>query len=155
MKCDMDEILTTIRTEARKLGACDILDNVTSLEAGVAIFLSPKGMEFCKKQSFPTLLCCRDLNRLPKNKLKKMGIYIDAGLIQLKNPHGYKETKAIALIGNTHARITYKGNHQRFVLFLMHGASAEIIVKEYAVLRIEKTDDTSIKITKDLHSITL
>ncbi len=60
------------------LGACDLKDNVDSLESAIRMMFTPQGREFCVKTGFPTLEFLRkhkeELNAIP-------GVFIDDGRI--------------------------------------------------------------------------
>lgn len=93
----------------------------------VALFVSTQGMEFCVKNRFPNLATFRLFK--PYGVDKKYGIYIDAGVITLKNP------ERAVLIGRTSATITCD-ECKRHDIVLLHGAKAVINATKWAVASV-------------------
>ncbi len=106
------------------LGACKKTDNATNWRSLCELFFSPQGREFCKKKDFPTL----DMFRSIKDNVKTYNVFVET------------ETRCInediALI---HCRgvLSYSGLDKVYKIILMHGASAEIRLRDNAVVMIE------------------
>ena len=97
-----------------------------TIEDIAEVFLSTQGLEFCMKYHFPNMAPFR----LFKDKgAEKYGIYIDAGVITLKNP-----ARAI-LIGRTSATVNCDECKQHEIV-LLHGARAVVNASKWAVASV-------------------
>lgn len=68
---------------AEKYRMCDMFKGTEDLQSLIRLFTSPQGMEFCIKHRFPNIATFRLFK--PFNP-EKYGVYIDAGIITLRNP---------------------------------------------------------------------
>ena len=93
---------------------------------GTDVFTSRQGLEFCIRYHFPNIATFR----LFKGQgVEKYGIYIDAGVITLKNP-----ARAI-LIGRTSATVNCDECKQHEIV-LLHGARAVVNASKWAVASV-------------------
>lgn len=124
----MEELIRQIYAQARLLGACQRFRGTEkTLDDIVRLFCSPQGMEFCIKNHFPNIATFRLFK--PFNP-EKYGIYIDAGIITLKNP------KKAVLIGRTSATINCD-TLERHEIFLLHNAKAVINASRWTVVAVQ------------------
>lgn len=124
----MEELIRQIYAQARLLGACQRFRGTEkTLDDIVRLFCSPQGMEFCIKNHFPNIATFRLFK--PFNP-EKYGIYIDAGIITLKNP------KKAVLIGRTSATINCD-TLERHEIFLLHNAKAVINASGWTVVAVQ------------------
>lgn len=140
----METLIKQIYAQARLMGACNLFTGrERTLDDIVKLFLTPQGMEFCIKNHFPNTATFRQFK---KQGVERFGIYIDAGVITLKNPR-----KAV-LIGRTSATINCD-SIERHEVFLLHGAKAVVNASKWAVVAttveqgctiIRNTSDNSI-----------
>ena len=106
---------------AEKYRMCDMFKGTEDLQSLIRLFTSPQGMEFCIKHRFPNIATFNP---------EKYGVYIDAGIITLRNPG-----KAV-LIGRTNATINCD-TLERHEIFLLHGAKAFINASGWAVVSVK------------------
>lgn len=122
--------------DAIKLGACEKAKDVKDLQSLAKLFFSPQGREFCLKNNYPDLEAFRSLE-----DAGKYNVFIDRGV--------EKNNEDIALI-NSHGKLKFNNPNKPYLVILMHGASAEINIENYSVVRIEgigatvKKDKTSV-----------
>lgn len=126
--------------EAIKLGACKGTEKADNLRKMATLFFSPQGVEFCLKHNYPSLDKFRELNA------EEFGVYVDK-IVKLKNTD-------TALI-NSQAKLEFSGLEKSYKVILMHGAKAEITIKNHAVIKVEKSYDSEVKIKNDGSGIIL
>ncbi len=129
-----EDIIKKIHAQARRLGACQLFKGSETLEEIIDLFLSPQGQEFCVKNRFPNIATVRLFKGMG---VEKHGIYIDAGVLTLKNP-----SKAV-LIGRTSATVNCDTLEQHEVI-LMHGAKATVNAQKWAVVKVTCGDGSSV-----------
>lgn len=112
---------------AHKLAECKMFKGTETLEELAQLFLSPQGLEFCLAANFPSLATLRIFK---KYDTRRLGFYIDAGTIRLKNPG------KVVLIGRTNATIECDTCEAHTVV-TMHGATATVVASGWAVVRTE------------------
>lgn len=108
--------------EAIKLGACKEVRSVTDIESLVSLFFSPQGREFCISNNYPTKETFEALN------LSKYGVFVDREI--------EKRNSNIGLIGG-HGVLTFDDPSKTYLVILMHGATADIHITNYCVVRVE------------------
>lgn len=141
-------MITKILNGATALGACRKTNGITSAEQLAALFFSPQGREFCLKHNYPTLAMWREI-KASIHSLEKLGFYIDAGTIELRN----KET--IAIIGQTRCVAKFDENNSIFHTIALHGAKATINACNYAVFEAEADAASEVETIKDKTAIRL
>lgn len=122
---------------ARKLKECEMFKGSENLEELINLMFTSKGIEFLTKFNFPSLSTFR---KFKKYHPERFGVYIDCGKISLT------EARRAFLVGNTIATANYcetAGNR----LYLMHGATASVIVSGYSVLKVEKDASSNVNCT--------
>ncbi len=134
-----------ILQQAISLGACSKSNGVTDWRTLVWLFFSPQGYEFCENNNFPTL----DMFREIKDEVMPHNVFVDAG-IQKRSNDSY-----VALVGDTKGELYFDDNTKIHKVILMHGASADIVVRNYAVVRLINIGNCNIRIHKDKTSIIL
>lgn len=108
-----------------RYGACRLADGISSLESAVRMMFTPQGREFCVKTGFPTL----EFLRAHKEELNTIrGIYIDAGLVRVHYNHD------VLIAGETAATLYANKPDRLYKMIAMHGATAYIKAKNYAVV---------------------
>lgn len=129
---------------AAKLNACQMFKGDESIEGLVELMFSYEGIEFMTHLSggFPDLAVFRKFKRFSPEKL---GVYIDAGQITLKNPE-----KAF-LVGNTVAVLQYDELKAKR-LVMMHGAKATVEASGWAVVKIDTDGTCNVEIKKSDHA---
>lgn len=120
---------------AEKYRTCDMFKGTErTIEELAAVFTSRQGLEFCVRYHFPNLATFR----LFKGQgVEKYGIYIDAGVITLKNPE-----RAI-LVGRTSATVNCDECEQHN-LVLLHGAKAVVNASKWAVASVSASSGCSV-----------
>lgn len=129
------DILSDIKSKASKLGACDKLGKVDSVDGLANLLFSPQGVEFCEKTGFPDT---DTLRLLPETDRERHGVFLDKGIINVHNP------KKIAVFGNTVLNSVYDGAAESYKVLLMHGAKAVITASGYAVVSIHGEGEVSV-----------
>lgn len=123
----MEKIIRQIYAQAKLLGACTrFTGKEQTLEDIISLFTSPQGLEFCIKNHFPNIATLRLFKQYG---VEKYGIYIDAGVITLKNPE-----KAV-LIGKTSATVNCDTCERHEVVF-MHGAKGTVNASKWSVVHV-------------------
>lgn len=117
----------SLHNVAEKYRKCNMFKGTErSIEELAAVFTSRQGLEFCIRYHFPNIATFR----LFKGQgVEKYGIYIDAGVITLKNP-----ARAI-LIGRTSATVNCDECKQHEIV-LLHGARAIMNASKWAVASV-------------------
>ena len=131
--------------EAVDLGACEKTNNVSSWKTLSRLFFSPQGIEFCSKNNFPTLAMFRQMD----DEIASNCVFVDAGVVQRNND------SAIALIGNTDARLVFDDPTKVHKVIVMHGATAFIVARNYAVVKLVNIGNNKVSVSKDSSSVIL
>lgn len=125
---DITSIIQSLYEQARLSGACDKFTGAErTIDDIVRLFLSPQGIEFCMKHHFPNMAAVRQFKG---QGLERYGIYIDAGMISLREP------ERVVLIGRTTATIRVS-ELKRHEIIVMHGAKAAVTATKWAVVRLQ------------------
>lgn len=119
------EAIREIITSANHLGACELLEGITTLEGLIELMFSPQGIEFCTSNHFPTLQQWRALSLIVD--LTIHDIYVDKPHVQLSNP-----TRCV-IVGDSSAVIHYD-TLARQTLLCFHSPSVEVVASGWAVL---------------------
>lgn len=141
-------MIAKILNGATALGACQKTEGITTAEQLAALYFSPQGREFCLKHNYPTLPMWREIKAHIPN-LTGLGIYIDAGAIELQNKGN------IALIGQTRADAKFDKNNSVFHVLVLCGAKAIINAGNYSVFEVEADQTSDVEITQDKTAIRL
>lgn len=131
----MSTTLDKIKRTAASIGACKRIKDPASWEELIQLFFSAQGREFCKLHDFPGVVLWDEIKR--DCNLEKYGIFVDAGEVARTG------IVDIALIGNTRGVLSFETPSSIHRIILMHGASADITVRNHAVVLIEKIGFTS------------
>ena len=138
----IDEILQ----KALQMGACNKSNGVTDWKTLVWLFFTPQGIEFCQKNNFPTLEMFRDI----KEEVEGFNVFVDAGVQKRSND------SCVALIGpKTKGELVFDDNTKVHKVIVMHGAKLDIVLRNYAVVRLINIGDNEIRRHKDKTSIIL
>ena len=138
----IDEILH----EALQLGACNKSNGVTDWKTLVWLFFTPQGIEFCQKNNFPTLEMFRDI----KEEVEGFNVFVDAGVQKRSND------SCVALIGpKTKGELVFDDNTKVHKVIVMHGAKLDIVLRNYAVVRLINIGDCEVRKHRDKISIIL
>lgn len=132
---NLDELINQVYNQAKLIGVCPrFTGKEKTMDDIVRLFTSPQGIEYCIEHHFPNIATIRLFKGLG---VEKHGIYIDAGVITLKNP-----SKAV-LIGRTSATVNCDTLEQHEVI-LMHGAKATVNAQKWAVVKVTCGDGSSV-----------
>lgn len=138
----IDEILQ----KALQLGACNKSNGVTDWKTLVWLFFTPQGIEFCQKNNFPTLEMFREI----KEEVEGFNVFVNAGVQKRSND------SCVALIGpKTKGELVFDDNTKVHKVIVMHGAKLDIVLRNYAVVRLINIGDNEIRRHKDKTSIIL
>lgn len=110
---------------ARKKGACSEIHKISDWRSLVSVFFSPQGMEFCKKNSFPSL----DYFISIKEKARKFNVFVQENAL-VSNSNA-------AFIGESLSEVYFSNQDRCYKIILMHGAKVKIHLSNYSVLYIE------------------
>lgn len=126
------------------LGACDLRNEVDSLEAAVSMMFTPQGREFCMKTGFPTLDFLRKhreaLNAIP-------GVFIDCGDIPVNSLDS--TIPNLLIIGDSRANLNVSKPTILYHVIAAHNASLTLYAKDYAVVTITRVGDAKIEVVND------
>lgn len=127
-----------------RYGACDLKDEVDSLESAIRMMFTPQGREFCIKTRFPTLEILRehkeDLNAIP-------GVFIDCGNITLHSLDS--QYPNLFLTGSTIASIRISKPTHLHKIIVAHNAKLTLHAEDYAVVTVTKLGEAEIEIIND------
>ena len=138
----IDEILH----KALQLGACNKSNGVTDWKTLVWLFFTPQGIEFCQKNNFPTLEMFREI----KEEVEGFNVFVDAGVQKRSND------SCVALIGpKTKGELVFDDNTKVHKVIVMHGAKLDIVLRNYAVVRLINIGDCEVRKHRDKTSIIL
>lgn len=138
--------INEIMHEAIDLGACEKTNSVSSWKTLAWLFFSPQGIEFCQKNNFPTLSMFRQMD----DEIASNCVFVDAGVVQRNND------SAIAIIGNTDARLVFDDPTKVHKVIVMHGARVFIVARNYAVVKlVDIGDDNKVFVNKDNTAVIL
>lgn len=113
---------------AEKYRACSMFKGTETIEDALKLFLSPQGIEFCTKHSFPTIEMCR---RFKGHVASSLGIYVEEDVKVQNRP-------LVILVGNCRAELEYNIPGKRYQVVLMHGATAHIKASNWSVVFVNK-----------------
>lgn len=113
-----------ILKNAIDLGACTQVNKATDWKSLCWLFFSPQGREFCRTNNYPTLEVFRALKR----KIEEFNVFVEESN-KLCNTD-------VAIIGGT-AELTYHGADKTYKVIIMHGASVNLKIGNYAVVRVD------------------
>ena len=117
----------SLHNVAEKYRQCNIFKGTErTIDELASVFMSTQGLEFCVRYRFPNLATFR---LFKGHSVEKYGIYIDAGVITLKNP-----ARAI-LVGRTSATVNCDECKQHEIV-LLHGAKAVVNASKWAVASV-------------------
>lgn len=126
------------------LGACNLKDEVDSLESAVRMMFTPQGREFCIKTGFPTL----DFLREHKHELNAMnGVFADRGSITL--PTLDPQCSNLLISGATKAIIHVSKPITLTRIIVAHNAHLTLYAEDYAVVTVTKLGDAEFEIVND------
>ena len=132
----IDEILQ----KALQMGACNKSNGVTDWKTLVWLFFTPQGIEFCEKNNFPTLQMFRDI----KEDVEPFNVFVNAGIQKRSND------SCVAFIGpKSKGELIYDDNSKVHKVIVMHGAQVDIVVRNYAVVRLINIGENEIKRHRD------
>ena len=121
--------------QCKLAGACDLLrPNMTPTEL-CHLLRTPQGEEFILK-GLPTLSLWRLIGEGYKVLLAQHHIYLDAGYLELDG-----ETTRLIAIGATHLRIT-ADQPKLYNATLIHGARADVLATNWAVVSVERDNNS-------------
>lgn len=141
-------MIQEITKAAAALGACNKSAQATDWRSLAWLLFSPQGREFCEEHSFPTVSMWSGIKQ--QCDTSKFGIYIDAGFIHVH------DRENVAVVGKTNATLHFNKPDKAHRVMVMHGASATVIARNYAVVNITKVgQDTDVIIDKDESSVIL
>lgn len=127
MQMKIEEIIAQVFQQAKLIGVCPrFTGQEKTLEDIIRLFTSPQGIEYCIEHHFPNIATLRLFKGFGA---EKYGIYIDAGVITLKNP------KCAVLIGRTSATVNVDSLDEHNITF-MHGAKGTVNASGWAVVRV-------------------
>lgn len=115
-----------IRAKALEYGACELINGADTIAALIGLMRTPQGREFCKLHRFPTV----DILRQHKVELASLGVFVDAGNIEVDN------TDNVIIAGETSALLRYHNTRVPYHAIVMHGASAKVIGYGYSVCEV-------------------
>lgn len=133
-----------LRRYLNGLGACNLKDDVDSLESAIRMMFTPQGREFCVKAGFPT----RELLRKHKDELNAIpGVFIDEGKI---GPSFIPDNvKSILISGDTKAFLYVSKPIHLHKIIVAHNAKLDLLAEDFAVATITVIGEAQIEISND------
>lgn len=126
------------------LGACQLKDEVDSLESAIRMMFTPQGREFCVKTGFPTL----DFLREHKEDLNDIhGVFIDCGNFTLHSLDS--QCLNLLLSGSTIASIRISKPTHLYKIIVAYNAKLTLHAEDYAVVTVTKIGEAEIEIIND------
>lgn len=130
----MKELISQIYAQAQHFGQCGLFKGDEDLQGIIRLFTSPQGVEFCLAHRFPSL---STLAAFKPYDVHEDGIFINFGGLTIS------DRKRVVLIGRTSATVNCNEN-ERYQIVLMHGAKCVVNASNWAVVKIEATEDCQI-----------
>lgn len=126
------------------LGACQLKEEVDSLESAIRMMFTPQGREFCINTGFPTL----DFLRKHKERLNAIpGVFIDEGRI---SPSSIPANITNILIsGDTKAYLYVSKPIHLHKIIVAHNANLDLLAEDFAVATITEIGDVKTEISND------
>lgn len=121
---------------AEKYRICSMFKGTETVEEVLALFMTPQGIEFCTKHSFPAIEMCR---KFKGETAERFGIFVES------DAH-VENLPIVVLVGNCHAELEYNDPNKRHQVVLMHGASARIKASNWAVVFVNNASEGSVEI---------
>lgn len=121
----MEKRIEDIITEAKKIGACNSADGITTWRELIAHFFSAQGREFCRKHNFPGI----DDFRAEADEIRQYNVFVDTDV--------HECNKDVAIVGNSTACLDFSGTDKAYKVIIMHNAKAFIKAGKYAVVRVD------------------
>lgn len=138
----IDEILQ----KALSLGACNKSNGVTDWKTLVWLFFSPQGIEFCEKNNFPTLEMFKEIGE----NVEPYNVFVNAGVQKRSND------SCVAFIGpKSKGELVYDDNTKTHKVIVMHGAKVDLVLRNYAVVRLISIGDNEVRKHRDKTAIIL
>lgn len=127
------KLIEELLAGAKALGACRKAGGIETLDQLLDLFLSPQGIEFCMNHNYPNRKTWKKIKEhFGEKALTERNIFIDDPIPVLDVNPG-----TIILVGErTSAYITAEGAEQTQRIIVLHGASAKVGAKNYAVLNL-------------------
>lgn len=137
-------IMEELRRYLNGLGACDLKDDVDSLESAIRMMFTPQGREFCIKTGFPTIEFLRkhkeELNTIP-------GVFIDEGRV---SPSCIPDNVTNILIsGDTKAYLYISKPIHLHKIIVAHSAKLDLSAEDFAVATITEIGKVQTEISND------
>lgn len=139
------EIIKEVCDNARKLGACRLIDTINDIEILSKYIFTPQGLEFCIIHEFPALFVLQQ----HKEIIEKYGYFVDCGNISRSNDVN------IVIAGDTCGELTFDDPTCLHKIILMHGARVKINASNYVVLQVYQIGKCHLEINKDQTAIIL
>lgn len=111
---------------AEKFRECRMFTGTENIEQVLKLFVSPQGIEFCTKHSFPTIEMCR---RFKGPVAESLGVFVEQNV-------SCRNLPMVFLVGKCHAELEYDENSTGHQVILMHGATAHIRASKWAVVYV-------------------
>ena len=118
-------------------GACENASKATDWKS--------LAVEFCEKHNFPSL---NQFQSIADENSTQHGVYIDKGVVKQDNCD-------IALIGDTRGEMVFDDASRVHKVIVMHGASAFIVARNYAVVRVYNIGDNKVDVHRDKTAVIL
>ena len=126
------------------LGACNLKDEVDSLESALRMMFTPQGREFCIKTGFPTL----DFLRKHKEKLNAVpGVQIDCGDINIQPSDSNAPNQLVS--GDSQAILHISKPTILHRIIVAHNASLTLYAGEYAVATVTVIGQCEVNVIND------
>lgn len=137
-------IMEELKRYLNGLGACNLKEEVDSLESALRMMFTPQGREFCIKTGFPTIEFLRarkaELNAMP-------GVYIDSGNITVQ-PLG-PNTPNQLISGDSQAVLHISQPTILHHVIVAHNASLALHAGEYAVVTVTVVGECEVNVIND------
>jgi len=133
------ELNKYILDNAKQINVCqeyaELIPLAKSAEELLEMYVSPKGIEFCLANNFPSN---EDLVRLAGDTLNALGVYVDQSVKLSERPF-------LVLLGKSHATVKNNG-YSVNQLFVKHQSSAWISATDQSFTLIDCFDQSEVHI---------
>lgn len=137
--------VTDILRSAIEQGACEKTSKATDWKSLAWLMLTPQGVEFCEKNNFPSL---EQFQEIADEDSVQHGVYIDKGVVKSDNTD-------IVLVGDTRGEMVFDDNSRVHKVIVMHGATAFIVARNFAVVRVWNIGNNKVDIHRDKTAVVL
>lgn len=130
--------INDIKTDARRLGACGMINGLASIREAVNLLMTPQGREFALKTGFPSL-------EIWRNNMEEISSFAD---VLLDKGNCSVSNCDFVAVGDSDVNASFSGVGQLYHVVAMHGAKVRVKASNYAVITVTSVS-SSVEISNE------